>query len=257
MKNLKNKIVFITGASAGIGKATAYKFAEAGCNLVLTARRLNILEEIKADIEKKYNVRVYIAQLDVTNNNDVVNVINNLPAEFKNIDILFNNAGLAKGLEKLYLDDPNNWDIMIDTNIKGLLYVTRAILPGMVERKSGHIINMGSIAGRNPYTKGAVYCATKHAELAITQALRADLLGTNVKVSTVDPGMVETEFSIVRFNGDINKAKDVYKGIKPLVAEDIADIVFWIATTPDHVCINEVVVTPTAQANSYYNYREE
>lgn len=255
--DVKTKTIFITGASAGIGKATAYKFAQNGYNLVLSARRIELLEQIKKDIETKYNVKVFIGTLDVRNANDVENFVKSLPDEFKHIDVLFNNAGLAKGLAKLQEDKIENWDVMIDTNIKGLLYVTKSILPIMLERKKGHIINMGSIAGRNPYTKGAVYCATKHAELAITQSLRADLLGTNIKVSTVDPGMVETEFSIVRFDGDTQKAKDVYKGIKPLVAEDIAEIVYWIASTPDHVCINEVVVTPTAQANAYYAYREE
>ncbi|HOJ38162.1 MAG TPA: SDR family NAD(P)-dependent oxidoreductase [Ignavibacteriales bacterium] len=251
------KTIFITGASAGIGKAAAYKFAQNGYNLILSARRISLLEEIKKDIETKFSVKVFVGELDVRNFNEVDNFVRNLPDEFKQIDVLFNNAGLAKGLVKLYEDEVENWDVMIDTNIKGLLYVTKCVLPLMLERKKGHIINMGSIAGRNPYTKGAVYCATKHAELAITQSLRADLLGTNIKVSTVDPGMVETEFSIVRFNGDTQKAKDVYKGLKPLVAEDIADIVFWIASTPEHVCINEVVVTPTAQANAYYAYREE
>lgn len=255
--DLKTKTIFITGASAGIGKATAYKFAQNSYNLVLSARRIDLLEQIKKDIETKFNVKVYIGALDVRNAKDVENFVNSLPDEFKQIDVLFNNAGLAKGLAKLQEDKIDNWEVMIDTNIKGLLYVTKCILPIMLERKKGHIINMGSIAGRNPYTKGAVYCATKHAELAITQSLRADLLGTNIKVSTVDPGMVETEFSIVRFDGDTQKAKDVYKGIKPLVAEDIADIVYWIASTPEHICINEVVVTPTAQANAYYAYREE
>lgn len=256
MYNLKGKTVFITGSSSGIGEACAISFASAGANLVLSARRYKKLEEIKEKILKDFPVKIHIGTLDVTRNDKVIEFVNNLPDEFKVIDILINNAGLALGLEKLYLDDVQNWEGMIDTNIKGLLYVTRAIVPQMVERKSGHVINLGSVAGRDAYAKGSVYCATKHAELAITRSLRADVLEAGIRVSTIDPGMVETNFSNIRFHGDEEKAKAVYKGIKPLVAEDIADLALFIATRPAHVNINELVVCPTAQAGPFYIHKE-
>lgn len=256
MESILNKIVFITGASSGIGKACAYQFAKVKAKLILSARRIELVNEIAEDIKQKYNTEVLTFGLDVRNRKDVETTVLNLPEDWKNIDILINNAGLAKGFAKLYEDNPNNWEEMIDTNVKGLLYVTRAIVSLMVQRKQGHVINIGSIAGRMAYPNGSVYCATKHALLAINNSLRMDLIDKNIRVSTVDPGMVETNFSNIRFNGDKERAKNVYKGLQPLTAEDIADTVYFVATRPKHVNISEVVITPTAQANSFVVYRE-
>ena len=256
MKSLKGKTVFITGASSGIGKACAYQFAEAGADLITSARRVDLIEQIANDIKSKFDVDVLAYKLDVRDRKEVEKTINELPEKWKKIDILINNAGLAKGLAKLYEDDPENWEVMIDTNVKGLLYVTRAIVPLMVARKSGHVINLGSIAGRAAYPNGSVYCATKHAVLAINNSLRMDLIDKNIRVSTIDPGMVETDFSNVRFNGDTERAKQVYKGLIPLTADDIAETVLFCATRPPHVNISEVVITPTAQANAFVAYRE-
>lgn len=256
MESLKNKIVFITGASSGIGKACAYQFAKDGAGLILSARRVNLVNQIADDIKERFDTQVLTFQLDVRKRKDVEQAVANLPAEWKKIDVLINNAGLAKGLAKLHEDNPDNWEEMIDTNVKGLLYVTKAIVSLMVERKQGHVINIGSIAGRAAYPNGSVYCATKHAVLAINNSLRMDLIDKNIRVSTVDPGMVETDFSNIRFNGDKERAKNVYKGLQPLVAEDIADAVYYCATRPKHVNISEVVITPTAQANAFVAYRE-
>ena len=206
MESLKGKIVFITGASSGIGKSCAYAFAAKGANLVISARREKIVEEVAKDIREKFGVKVYTIKLDVRNREEITKAVSALPDEWKGIDILINNAGLARGMDKFYDDDPNGWDEMIDTNVKGLLFVTHAILPGMIERKFGHIINIGSIAGREAYPKGAVYCATKHAVDAITRSLRMDTIDKNILVSTIDAGMVETNFSNIRF-GDPEKAK--------------------------------------------------
>lgn len=256
MESLENKIIFITGASSGIGKSCAYQFAKDKAKLILSARRLELVNEIADDIKNKFQTEVMTFQLDVKKRKDVESAINNLPTEWKNIDVLINNAGLAKGFAKLHEDNPDNWEEMIDTNIKGLLYVTHAIVPLMVKRKQGHVINIGSIAGRMAYPNGSVYCATKHAVLAINNSLRMDLIDKNIRVSTVDPGMVETNFSNIRFNGDKERAKNVYKGLQPLVAEDIADAVYYCATRPKHVNISEIVITPTAQANAFIAYRE-
>lgn len=256
MESLENKIIFITGSSSGIGKSCAYQFAKEKAKLILSARRLELVNEIADDIKNKFQTEVMTFQLDVKKRKDVENAINNLPTEWKNIDVLINNAGLAKGFAKLHEDNPDNWEEMIDTNIKGLLYVTHAIVPLMVKRKQGHVINIGSIAGRMAYPNGSVYCATKHAVLAINNSLRMDLIDKNIRVSTVDPGMVETDFSNIRFNGDKERAKNVYKGLQPLVAEDIADAVYYCATRPKHVNISEIVITPTAQANAFVAYRE-
>lgn len=250
MVSLKDKIVFITGASSGIGKACAFAFAEQGASLIISARRLEIVNEIADNIKNKFRVKVHTFKLDVRSHAQVESSIKNLPAEWKKIDILVNNAGLGRGLNKLYEDNPEGWDEMIDTNVKGLLYVTRQIVPGMVERKSGHVINIGSIAGHEAYPKGAVYCSTKHAVNAITKSLRADVIDTGVRVSTVDPGMVETNFSDIRFYGDTQKAKDVYKGLTPLVGEDIADAVIFCATRKPHVNINEIIIMPSVQASA-------
>ncbi len=257
MSSLKDKIVFITGASSGIGKATALAFAKEGARVIITARRLERLQELSNEIKNKYKAEVLPLKLDVTKKDEVKGVIENLPEEWREIDILINNAGLGRGLNKLYEDDIDGWEEMIDTNIKGLLYVTRNIVPGMVERGNGHVINIGSIAGHEAYGGGSVYCATKHAVTAITRSLRIDLLGTGVRVSTVDPGMVETEFSIVRFYGDEERAKNVYKGLDPLTGEDIADAVIFCATRPPHANINEMIIMPSAQANAYFTHRTE
>lgn len=257
MKKLKEKIVFITGASSGIGKACAIAFAKEGANLIITARRANIIEKFADELRSDYNVKVYAYKLDVRNQNEVDYAVNSLPDEWKKIDILVNNAGLGLGLSKLYEDDINNWEQMIDTNIKGLLYVTRAIVPGMVERESGHVINIGSTAGHEAYPKGHVYCATKHAVNAITKGLRMDVVDKNIRVSTVDPGAVETNFSNVRFYGDKEKAKNVYKGLKPLVAEDVAEAVLFCATRPAHANIAEIIMMPTQQASAMVFYRKE
>lgn len=255
MESVKNKIVFITGATAGIGKACAETFAKEGSKLILCARRLNKLNELADKLRKDFDADIYAIQLDVRNREKVEWAVNSLPDEWKEIDILVNNAGLGRGLNKLYEDDPDGWEEMIDTNIKGLLYVTRYITPGMVERKSGHVINIGSIAGHEAYSKGSVYCATKHAVNAVTKSLRMDVLDKGIRVSTVDPGMVETDFSKVRFYGDEEKAKNVYNGLEPLIGEDIAEAVLFCATRPAHANINEMIIMPSVQANAFVVHR--
>lgn len=257
MKKLEGKIAFITGATSGIGEASAYALAEQGSNLIITARRSNILEKLEAEIKSKYGVKVFAIKLDVKNKQEVEWAINSLPDEWRNIDILLNNAGLAKGLSKIYEDDIENWEEMIDTNVKGLLYITRAIVPGMVERESGHVINIGSTAGHEAYPKGHVYCATKHAVNAITKSLRIDVIDKNIRVSTVDPGAVETNFSNVRFFGDKEKAKSMYKGLTPLVAQDVAEAVVFCATRPPHANIAEIIMMPTQQASALVFHRKE
>lgn len=257
MNSIKNKIAFITGATSGIGRACAFSLAEQGTNLIISARRSKIIEKLEKELREKYNIKVFGAKLDVKNREEVEWVINSLPDEWKNIDILVNNAGLAKGLSKIYEDDIDNWEEMIDTNVKGLLYVTRTIVPGMVERESGHVINIGSTAGHEAYPKGHVYCATKHAVNAITKSLRIDVVDKNIRVSTVDPGAVETNFGNVRFLGDKAKAKSMYKGIIPLVAEDIADAVTFCATRPPHANIAEIIIMPTQQASALVFHRKE
>lgn len=256
MISLKSKTVLITGASSGIGKACAYAFAKEGANIIIGARRVERLEKIKNEIEDKYSVKVLAIKLDVTNREEVVTSIAGLNDEWKNIDILINNAGLGRGLNKLYEDNPEGWDEMIDTNIKGLLIVTKEVVKGMIERKDGHVINIGSIAGHQAYPGGSVYCATKHAVRAITESLRMETLEHKIRVSTVDPGMVETEFSDVRFYGDKEKAKNVYKGLEPLTGDDIAETVLFCATRPKHVNINEIIVMPSAQATAMIAHRE-
>jgi NADP-dependent 3-hydroxy acid dehydrogenase YdfG len=256
MSRLTGKTVFITGATSGIGKSCAYAFANEGANIIITARRIEKLNEIAEDIKTKSSVNVLALKLDVQKRNEVKKVVSDLPEEWKKIDVLVNNAGLGRGLNKLYEDNPDGWDEMIDTNVKGLLYVTREIIPQMIERKEGHIIMIGSIAGREPYSNGAVYCATKFAVNAITRSLRLDVVDKNIRISTVDPGLVETNFSEVRFYGDSETAKNVYKGLKPLVGDDIADAVIYVATRPAHVNIAEMVVFPTAQAAATTVHRE-
>lgn len=248
--------VFITGASSGIGKATAYSFGKNGDNLVLCARRLERLEEIKKDIEEKYAVKVYIYKLDVTIYENVADTVKEIIKTVGNIDILVNNAGLALGLDKFQNYNINDMQTMIDTNIKGLLYVTREIIPYMVSKNSGHIINIGSTAGMYAYADGAVYCATKTAVKFLSDGIRIDTIDKNIKVTTIQPGIVETDFSEVRFHGDKAKAEKVYKGIKALKPEDIADITVYTANQPEHVQISDITIMATKQATGFNVYRE-
>jgi len=255
MKSLAGKVVLITGASSGIGRATAFAFAGAGARLLLCARRLELLQELEAPLKEAGAVAVSLFRLDVRDRAAVDAAIAGLPADWKAIDILVNNAGLSRGLTKLYEDDPQNWDEMIDTNVKGLLSVTRAVVPGMVARNAGHVINLGSTAGHITYANAAVYCATKAAEKAISEGLKIDLMGTAVRVTSVEPGMVETEFSKVRFRGDEERAAKVYEKITPLTPEDIADAILWAATRPAHVNIHTILLTTIDQANSTVFHR--
>jgi len=251
MPSLQGKTVFITGASSGIGRATALAFAAAGARLLLCARRIDRLTELAAELAAlPQDPDVFTFRLDVRDPLAVTETLANLPQEWAEIDILVNNAGLSRGLSKFQDDDPQNWEEMIDTNVKGLLYITKAIVPGMIARKQGHVISMGSIAGHQTYPKGAVYCASKAAERAISDGLRLDVLGTGVRVTSVDPGMVETEFSEVRFRGDASRAAQVYENITPLTAEDIAETILWTATRPAHVQIQTIVLTTIDQANA-------
>ncbi|MDD3860885.1 MAG: SDR family NAD(P)-dependent oxidoreductase [Bacteroidales bacterium] len=250
------KTVLISGATAGIGKATAFLLAKNNFNLIITGRRQDRLMEIKNNIESETEAIVEILNFDIRNNSEVCNAIDSLPANFKKIDILINNAGLASGLDTVQEGQIDDWEKMIDTNIKGLLYLTRKVVPLMIDQKSGHIINIGSIAGKEVYPNGNIYCATKHAVDALTKAMRIDLLSQGIKVSQVAPGLVNTEFSEVRFHGDKDRADKVYNGLKPLCAEDIADVIHYIITRPAHVCINDIVVTPLAQASAYNIIKE-
>jgi 3-hydroxy acid dehydrogenase / malonic semialdehyde reductase len=240
--------VLITGASAGIGAACARAFARAGARLVLAARRVERLESLAVELRGEHATDLHLLTLDVRDVGVVSHVLDALPSEWA-ADVLVNNAGMARGVDPLQDGDPRDWDEMIDTNVKGALYVTRAVLPGMIERGRGHVINIGSVAGHDVYPGGAVYCATKHALDAVTRALRMDLLGTPVRVSTVDPGLVETEFSDVRFRGDRERAARVYQGYTPLSPADVADVVLYVATRPPHVNVDEVIVKPTDQAS--------
>ncbi len=249
MNELINKTVFITGASSGIGAATARRFAQAQSRLILCARRIDLLNELTDNLKKEFNVQIHHFPLDVQNADAVKNAIDNLPDHWRDIDILINNAGLARGMSKLHEGDIKDWEEMIDTNLKGLLYISRAILPGMVTRNKGHIINLGSIAGHQVYPHGNVYCATKFAVRGLTESLRSDLVGTDIRVSLISPGMVETEFSQVRFHGDKHRAKSVYQGLKPLSGDDIADSIYYAASAPKHVNISEIIIMPVAQAS--------
>jgi len=250
------KTVFITGASSGFGKACAEKFASAGYNLIINARRADRLHELEKTLYEEYGVKILSLVFDVQDKEAVNTAIHQLPAEWHNIDILINNAGLALGRDFFEEADMRDWETMIDTNVKGLLYVSRAVLPFMVKRQKGHLINIGSTAGKEVYDKGNIYCASKHAVDAISKAMRIDLLRHNLKVTAVHPGAADTEFSIVRFKGDKTKANAVYDGFQPLSAADVADAVFYCASLPDHVCINELVMTSLQQANSFYFNRK-
>lgn len=251
---LKDKISLITGASAGIGGACAHAFAREGSHLILAARRKERLDDLAKNLQAEYGVRVHTIGLDVRDRETVDQTVAELPQEWQAIDILLNNAGLSRGLDKIQEGHHLDWEEMIDTNVKGLLWVSRAVMPGMVQRDRGQVINIGSIAGRHVYPGGNVYCATKHAVRALTQGMRIDLLGTKVRCSTVDPGMVETEFSEVRFRGDSARAEAVYQSFPPLKAVDIAETVLFCATRPPHVNIQEVLVMPQDQAAAYASH---
>ncbi len=252
---LSGRTVLITGASAGIGASCARAFAAEGARLILAARRAERLGEL-ADELRGNGAGVLALEMDVRDAAAVSAAVAGLPAEWSAIDVLVNNAGLGRGMDKLWQGSPADWDEMVDTNVKGLLYVTRAVLPAMVERGHGHVINLGSVAGHEVYPGGAVYCATKHAVGAITRGMRMDVLGTGVRVSTVDPGMVETEFSVIRFHGDRGRADNVYRNMTPLTAADIAETIVWVATRPPHVCIDEIIIKPTDQASATMVHRK-
>lgn len=243
-------LVFITGATSGIGKSTAEIFAKNGHDLIITGRRQERLDDIKNKLELNYKVKITALCFDVRNLDEVETAIGKLPEELKKIDILVNNAGLAAGLSSIQEGSISHWERMIDTNIKGLLYCTRIISNLMIKNGRGHIINIGSIAGKEVYANGNVYCATKHAVDALNKGMRIDLLPHNIKVSAVNPGMVETEFSIVRFDGDEERAKKVYMGLQPLSPDDIAETIYWISNRPTHVNINDIVIMPSAQATA-------
>ncbi len=245
-----NKIICVTGATSGIGKASATLFAKQGYHLIITGRRKDRLEELANALTKEFSVKVLPLVFDVRNNDEVVKAFNSLPEEWKNIDILLNNAGLAVGLGTIQEGVLEDWERMIDTNVKGLLYVTRTVLPWMTARQKGHIINIGSIAGKETYLNGNVYCATKHAVDSLSKAIRMDAVNYGIKVTQICPGAVETEFSLVRFKGDQERADNVYKGFKPLSPKDIADTIYYVATLPAHVNINDLVIMPTAQASA-------
>lgn len=255
MISLHNKIIFITGASSGIGRACAHIFARSGAKLILSARRFQRIQELGNQLTQMWGSESHLIELDVRDRNQVEFTLNHLPESWKNIDILINNAGLSRGLDKLHEGDFQDWEEMIDTNVKGLLYMTRYIVPGMVHRGEGHIVNIGSIAGRNAYPGGNVYCASKAAVRAISEGLKQDLLGTPVRVTEIEPGLVETEFSQVRFHGDQQRAEKVYQGLTPLTADDIADVIYFCVTRPAHVNISEILLVPTDQANATLVHR--
>lgn len=246
------KIVFITGATSGFGKACAEKFAANGYDLILNGRRTDRLEDFQKELENKFNVAVLLLPFDVQDEKAVFENISSLPEEWQKIDVLINNAGLALGRDYFDEGDLNDWNTMIDTNVKGLIYVARAVLPFMIKRKQGHIINMGSVAGKQVYEKGNVYCASKFAVDALNQAMRIDLLRHRIKVTAIHPGAAETEFSIVRFKGDETTAKKIYDGLVPLTAEDVAEVIWYCTTLPPHVCINDLSITCLQQADAIY-----
>lgn len=247
-----DKIILITGATSGIGEACAKKFAAAGYNLILTGRRAARLEELKTNLEAIFPIKILLLNFDVQDRKAVENSLTNLPAEWQKINILINNAGLAAGRDSFEDASMDDWETMLNTNVHGLLYVSKAIVPLMISQKQGHIINLGSIAAKEVYEKGNVYCASKFAVNAINKAMRIDLLKHNIKVTGIHPGAVETEFAMVRFKGDESKAAATYDGIVPLTANDIADTIFYCTQLPAHVCINDLVITCTQQANAYY-----
>jgi 3-hydroxy acid dehydrogenase / malonic semialdehyde reductase len=252
-----NKIVLITGATSGIGKACAQKFAAAKHNVIITGRRKERLDTLKTELESEYGISALPLCFDVQDKEAVFAAINSLPAGWQNISILINNAGLALGRDNFEDADINDWETMMNTNVNGLLYVTRAVLPFMIAQKKGHIINMGSVAGKEVYEKGNAYCASKFAVDALNKAMRIDLLKHNIKVTGIHPGAVETEFSLVRFKGNNETAAAAYNGLTPLTGNDIAEVIFYCASLPAHVCINDLVITPTQQADAIYFNRNQ
>ncbi len=253
MTELTDKIVLVTGASSGIGEATARRFSEVGARVVAAARREDRLKKLAGELRTD----CHVLRLNVCNHVEVDEAIGSLPVEWQSVDILVNNAGLSRGLWKFQEGKPDGWEEMIDTNVRGLLYVSRAVVPGMVERGRGHVINIGSIAGHEVYPGGSVYCATKHAVDAITKGMRLDLVDTPIRVTTIDPGLVRTEFSQVRFYGDRQRADQVYQGFKPLAGDDIAEAVVWAASRPAHVQVAEMIILPTAQASAMVTHRSK
>lgn len=251
------KIVLITGATSGIGKAAAERLAKEGFKVIITGRRKELLDDLKKTLENKYNAEILVLNFDVCKFLEVDQYLGHLPYGWDNVDVLINNAGLAVGLSPIHEGVLEDWERMINTNIKGLLYVTRTIAPGMVKRKAGHIINIGSIAGKEVYPNGNVYCATKHAVDALSKAMRLDLINYGIKVTQICPGAAETEFSLVRFKGDQTRADHVYDGFEPLMAEDIADTIYYAVSAPEHVDIQDLLVMPKAQAAASIFYREQ
>jgi NADP-dependent 3-hydroxy acid dehydrogenase YdfG len=251
-----SKIAFITGATSGFGKACAEKFAAHGYDLILNGRREDRLEKIKEDLEKRFNTAILLSVFDVRNRTEVFSAIKNIPEDWQHVDVLFNNAGLALGRDYFDEADIDDWDTMIDTNLKGLIYVTKAVLPLLKKSTQPHIINMGSVAGKEVYEKGNAYCASKAAVDTLSHSMRVDLLKHNIKVTAIHPGAAETEFSVVRFKGDETTAKKIYDGLTPLTAEDVVDTVYYCTTLPPHVCINDLVITCTQQADAIYFNRK-
>ncbi len=254
--SLDGQIALVTGASSGIGMASASALAAEGMRLILAARRVERLEELGAQLKELHGTESLCIELDVRDQEAVTAAFGSLPPEWRAVEVLVNNAGLSRGLNPLHAGSTQDWDEMVDTNIKGLLYVTRAILPGMVERGHGHVVNIGSVAGRDPYAGGTVYCSTKAAVAMLSRALKIDLLGSGVRVTNVEPGMVETEFSVVRFHGDEEQAKKVYQGLQPLSPEDVADAIVWAVTRPPHVNIQDILILASAQATATTAHRK-
>ena len=250
-----NKTVLITGATSGIGEACAKKYAADGDRLILTGRRADRLNILKTELEKDFSTEILALIFDVQDKKAVDKNLGTLPTEWQKIDLLINNAGLAAGKDSFENADINDWETMLNTNVHGLLYVSKQIIPLMIANKKGHVVNIGSIAGKEVYENGNVYCASKFAVDAISKSMRIDLLKHSIKVTCIHPGAVETEFSLVRFKGDKNKAAATYNGMVPLSGNDIADSIFYCTQLPEHVCINELVITPTQQANAYYTHR--
>lgn len=257
MNKLYGKTVFITGATKGIGRSCALAYAEKGANLILTARSSDLLDSLKEELVRKYGIRVYTLVLDVTKSLEVEEKVKSLPDSFKKIDILINNAGLALGLDKVYLASPTDIDTVIDTNVKGMLYITAAVVPLMLKNESGHVVNIGSIAGDCAYAGGAIYCATKAAVKTFSDGLRIDLVDTNIKVTNIKPGLVETGFSKVRFKGDLEKANNTYKGIDALTPDDVADVVIYATGLPQNVQLTEIAMTPNHQADGRTVHRNK
>lgn len=253
---MMSKIVLITGATAGIGEACAEIFAKNGYSLILTGRRKDRLFALKQRLEHEFKIAIQTLCFDVSIQKDTVEHLESLSPEWRKVDVLINNAGLSQGLDNIQDGNFKDWDVMIDTNIKGLLYVTKIVSNWMIENKTGHIVNLGSIAAKEVYAKGNVYCATKHAVDALSKAMRIDLLDHGIKVTGIHPGAVETEFSVVRFHGDEEKAAKVYEGFEPLVAKDIAETIWFVVSRPKHVNINDLVIMPTAQASTSYHLKK-